>query len=195
MASQKIEAVKAAVQDLVEKTDPKVAAAAGAAVAVGAGALLYRRYKRNAPAKAGPLTPDTLPAGAYDAVIVGAGPSGSVMANFAARGGAKVALLDKATFPRGALLACLCWAVVACGAMQTGNAIAQCSSVCAAVRCSAAAAADCAQPLVACVRTQTNNNTPPHQNNNTNNTITPQTSTAATPSARPRSASSRSSAS
>lgn len=39
-------------------------------------------------------------AGMYDAVIVGAGPSGSVAAHYMAKGGAKVALLDKETFPR-----------------------------------------------------------------------------------------------
>jgi len=108
MASSKIDAVKAAVSDLVEKTDPKVAALAGTAVAVGAGALLYRSYVRNAGPKTGPLTPETLPAGAYDVVIVGAGPSGSVCANFACQGGAKVALLDKATFPRGGCCCSLC---------------------------------------------------------------------------------------
>jgi NADPH-dependent 2,4-dienoyl-CoA reductase/sulfur reductase-like enzyme len=103
---QQLDALKGAVSDLVEKTkagDQKtIAAIAGTAAAVGAGALLYRRYVRNAGPKTGPLTPDTLPAGAYDAVIVGAGPSGSVCANYAVQGGAKVALLDKATFPRGA---------------------------------------------------------------------------------------------
>lgn len=36
----------------------------------------------------------------YDAVVVGAGPAGSVAATVLARGGAKVALVDKATFPR-----------------------------------------------------------------------------------------------
>jgi geranylgeranyl reductase family protein len=38
--------------------------------------------------------------GRYDAVIVGAGPAGSVAALVLARGGARVALVDKATFPR-----------------------------------------------------------------------------------------------
>lgn len=101
MASAKIEASFEAAKAAIKDTDPKILAAAGAVAAVGAGALLYRRYQRTAPAKKGALTPDTLPAGAYDALIVGAGPSGSVCANFAVRGGAKVALLDKATFPRG----------------------------------------------------------------------------------------------
>ena len=98
--SKHIDALKSAVSDIVEKTDPKLAAIAGTAVAVGAGALLYRRYARSAPPKTGPLTPDTLPAGAYDVVIVGAGPRGTVCANYTVQGGGKVALLDKATFPR-----------------------------------------------------------------------------------------------
>ncbi|HEV2376561.1 MAG TPA: geranylgeranyl reductase family protein [Streptosporangiaceae bacterium] len=36
----------------------------------------------------------------YDAVVVGAGPAGSIAAMVLARGGARVALVDKATFPR-----------------------------------------------------------------------------------------------
>jgi len=36
----------------------------------------------------------------YDAVVVGAGPAGSVAATVLARGGARVALVDKAEFPR-----------------------------------------------------------------------------------------------
>ena len=38
--------------------------------------------------------------GRYDAVVVGAGPAGSVAALVLARGGARVALVDKAEFPR-----------------------------------------------------------------------------------------------
>jgi flavin-dependent dehydrogenase len=36
----------------------------------------------------------------YDAVVVGAGPAGSTAAIVLARGGARVALIDKASFPR-----------------------------------------------------------------------------------------------
>src|SRR5215471_445683 len=36
----------------------------------------------------------------FDAVVVGAGPAGSVAALVLARGGARVALVDKASFPR-----------------------------------------------------------------------------------------------
>src|SRR5438093_8351554 len=36
----------------------------------------------------------------FDAVVVGAGPAGSVAALVLARGGARVALVDKARFPR-----------------------------------------------------------------------------------------------
>jgi geranylgeranyl reductase family protein len=41
-----------------------------------------------------------LPDGAFDAVIVGGGPSGSTCAYYMAKGGSKVVVLDKETFPR-----------------------------------------------------------------------------------------------
>jgi geranylgeranyl reductase family protein len=41
-----------------------------------------------------------MPARAFDVLVVGAGPAGSVAAFVLARGGARVALVDKATFPR-----------------------------------------------------------------------------------------------
>ena len=39
------------------------------------------------------------PAGRFDVVVAGAGPAGSIAALVLARGGARVALVDKATFP------------------------------------------------------------------------------------------------
>jgi len=39
-------------------------------------------------------------AGHFDALVVGSGPAGSITATVLARGGARVALVDKAKFPR-----------------------------------------------------------------------------------------------
>ncbi|RME69390.1 MAG: FAD-dependent oxidoreductase, partial [Chloroflexi bacterium] len=36
----------------------------------------------------------------YDIIIIGAGPAGSTAAYYAARSGARVALVDRQTFPR-----------------------------------------------------------------------------------------------
>ena len=88
-------------QGQIKDNKTTVAAVAGGIAAVAAGTYIYRRAKLAAVPKSGPYTADTLPAGAYDAVIVGAGPSGSTCAHFMAKEGAKVAMLDKATFPRG----------------------------------------------------------------------------------------------
>lgn len=85
--------------DFVQDNKTAVAATAGAVTAASLGLYLYRRAK-NAVPKSGPYKPETLPAGAYDAVIVGAGPSGSVCSYYLAKQGAKVALLDKEKFPR-----------------------------------------------------------------------------------------------
>ncbi|KFM25557.1 Conditioned medium factor receptor 1 [Auxenochlorella protothecoides] len=74
--------------------------AAGAATAVLGGALLAKRALRQRKPYNGSYTPETLPSGAYDVIIVGAGPSGSVAGWYLAKGGAKVALLDKEHFPR-----------------------------------------------------------------------------------------------
>lgn len=88
------------ITDLLAKAEENkttiAAVAAGATVIAGA-TLLYKRSQ--APPKEGPYK--TLPEGAYDAVIVGAGPSGSTTAYYVAKEGGKVALLEKATFPRG----------------------------------------------------------------------------------------------
>jgi menaquinone-9 beta-reductase len=43
---------------------------------------------------------EPLPGGRFDVVVAGAGPAGSIAALVLARGGARVALVDKATFPR-----------------------------------------------------------------------------------------------
>lgn len=69
------------------------------AVAVPAAVTLIKRSRR-ARVKKGNLTPETLPADAFDAIIVGSGPSGSVCGFFMAKAGARVCTLDKANFPR-----------------------------------------------------------------------------------------------
>lgn len=84
----------------VKDNQTTVAAVAGAGVVVAGAALLYRQHLNKVPIE-GPYK-GNLPADAFDAVIVGAGPSGSTTAFYAAKEGAKIALLDKATFPRGA---------------------------------------------------------------------------------------------
>lgn len=93
------EAMQRAIESL-ERNKTTVAAVGLGGLAV-AGAALYYRRTQNQPPATGPYPAGTLPADAYDAVIVGAGPSGSVCAFYLAKNGAKVALLDKATFPRG----------------------------------------------------------------------------------------------
>ena len=71
-------------------------AAAIAGVAVGYG--LYRLATRLP--RAGPYPPSSLPEGAFDVAIVGAGPAGAAAAFYAAGGGARVVLIDRAKFPR-----------------------------------------------------------------------------------------------
>ena len=39
----------------------------------------------------------------FDIIVIGAGPAGSAAATWAAKGGARVALLDKSSFPRNKL--------------------------------------------------------------------------------------------
>ncbi|CAG9465313.1 unnamed protein product [Pedinophyceae sp. YPF-701] len=73
-------------------------AAAGAA-ALGGLAVAKRMYDNHVPSK-GRFPTSTLPKDAYDAVIVGAGPSGSTCATFLTKAGGKVALLEKCHFPR-----------------------------------------------------------------------------------------------
>ena len=75
-------------------------AAAAAAVGISSYVLLHRSHQRQLAAKSGQYPPSSLPDCAFDAVIVGAGPSGSTTAFYLCKAGAKVALLDKEKFPR-----------------------------------------------------------------------------------------------
>lgn len=69
----------------------KTAAGIAAATLVGgAGLYVIRRQQRLAVPKAGPFPAGSLPDGAFDAVIVGGGPSGSTCGYYLAQGGAKV---------------------------------------------------------------------------------------------------------
>ncbi|KAL6749979.1 hypothetical protein V8C86DRAFT_2824776 [Haematococcus lacustris] len=97
--AERITASAEAVSKFVEKNKEAVAIGAGVSTVALLGALAWRRAATYVP-KAGPYPVGTLPADAYDAVIVGAGPSGAVCGYFMAKDGAKVALLDKETFPR-----------------------------------------------------------------------------------------------
>jgi len=89
-------------QALLERArEPKVAAVvAGAACAAAVGGYLLQRSLSNRYPTEGPYPAGSLPDGAYDACIVGSGPAGSTAAYFMAKGGAKVALLEKEKFPR-----------------------------------------------------------------------------------------------
>lgn len=78
--------------------------ALGVAAAAAALGVYYLSRKSSGPNKVrrnGRFAGSSLPEGVFDAVIVGAGPSGSTAAYYLAKNGAKVALLDKETFPRG----------------------------------------------------------------------------------------------
>lgn len=85
--------------DYVKENKKTVGIAAGVTTAALIGAYAYRKAANAVPAS-GPYAPSSLPKDAYDAVIVGAGPSGSVCAYYLAKAGAKVAVLDKEHFPR-----------------------------------------------------------------------------------------------
>lgn len=101
MACSRINAVMEKVVETAKDNKSTIAAVAAGATVVAGATLLYKRQQALAVPKEGPWPVSTLPADAYDAVIVGAGPSGSTTAYYTAKQGAKVALLDKATFPRG----------------------------------------------------------------------------------------------
>ena len=78
----------------------RVLAAAGITAVAATGLYLLRRRNLSRLPSSGPYPQGSLPADAYDLVIVGAGPSGSTTAYFSAQKGLKVALLDKESFPR-----------------------------------------------------------------------------------------------
>ena len=90
---------------LTQQQRTAVVAAAGV---LGASAVAWTVYRslsgsgvsqrKPKAAKAGSAKP--LPPGCFDAVIVGAGPSGGTAAYYLAKVGAQVALLDKEHFPR-----------------------------------------------------------------------------------------------
>src|SRR5262249_58903437 len=67
----------------------------------------------------------------WDAVVVGAGPAGSVTARELARGGARVLLVDKATFPRPKVCGCCLnrAALAALRAVGLGHIPARCGAV------------------------------------------------------------------
>ena len=86
-------------QRQLQRNGPVILGAVAATAAV-AGGLYLMRSSRSAAPRSGPFPPSSLPQDAYDAVIVGGGPSGSVAAYYLAKAGAKVVVLDKESFPR-----------------------------------------------------------------------------------------------
>ncbi len=78
----------------------RVLAAAGITAVAATSLYLLRRRNLGRPPTSGPYPQSSLPADAYDLVIVGAGPSGSTTAYFSAQKGLKVAILEKESFPR-----------------------------------------------------------------------------------------------
>lgn len=83
-----------------ELKENKVLVGAAAVTAAVGGSLLLKRAMRQTKPRSGPYKPGTLPEGCFDAIIVGAGPSGAVCAYYMATAGSRVALLDKEHFPR-----------------------------------------------------------------------------------------------
>ena len=77
-----------------------IAGALGIGAAGLAAYFLYRRRSSKKVRSNGRFAGHALPEGAYDVVIVGSGPSGATAAYYLAKNGARVALLDKETFPR-----------------------------------------------------------------------------------------------
>lgn len=87
------------IMDFIENNKKAIAIGAGVATVTLGLTWLFSGKSYKAP-KSGPYPSATLPADCYDAVIVGAGPSGSVCGHFLGLKGVKVALLDKEHFPR-----------------------------------------------------------------------------------------------
>jgi hypothetical protein len=77
-------------ENMDERTVRIAAAAAGAAAVGGLALYVSNRHRRLAVPKTGRHPPESLPDGAFDAVIVGGGPSGSTCAYYMAKGGSKV---------------------------------------------------------------------------------------------------------
>lgn len=89
-------------EHLRENRSAAIATAVAATTLAGYGTyvLVSNQQKRRLATQSGPYPQSSLPHGAYDVAIVGAGPSGSTAAFYAAQSGARVALLDKEKFPR-----------------------------------------------------------------------------------------------
>ena len=98
MASRMDEYVDQAAQFAQE--NKRLLAAAGITAVAATSLYLLRRRNLSRPPTSGPYPQGSLPADAYDLVIVGAGPSGSTTAYFSAQHGLKVAILEKESFPR-----------------------------------------------------------------------------------------------
>ena len=98
-AMEVIDRIEAMLDRLTDQQKTALAVGAGIGVAASLGYCAHRAIRSREP-RSGPYSATTLPAGAYDAVIIGSGPSGSTCAFYMARDGARVALLDKEHFPR-----------------------------------------------------------------------------------------------
>jgi len=94
-----MERIESALDRLTDRQKAGLAIGAGIGAAAAVGYCAYRAVSARVP-RSGKYAAGTLPAGAYDAVIIGSGPSGSTCAFYMARAGARVALLDKEHFPR-----------------------------------------------------------------------------------------------
>lgn len=94
-----IDRIEATLDRLTDQQKTALAVGAGIGVAAALGYCAHRAIRSREP-RSGAYPASTLPAGAYDAVIIGSGPSGSTCAFYMARDGARVALLDKEHFPR-----------------------------------------------------------------------------------------------